>query len=124
MLSEFAFEDFGASQLPTVVEAVLPIGPLAVPISREGKVAGEAIRVPRHEIRNKNNASVSTDNFLNPAFAWLSAGSFKRDLIGENLELALVQNPLATNPLPHKIFGADREYVVEIDEGSFTLRRI
>ena len=126
MLSDFAFEDLGVSQLPTAVEAVLPIGPLAVPISSDGKQTGDAIRVPRFEIKNRNNATVATNNFLNPEYANVSAlmGSFKRDLVHENLELVVVHNPLAAVPLPQGILGAHKEYSVELNGDYFTLRRV
>jgi hypothetical protein len=126
MLSDFAFEDLGISQLPTAIEAVLPIGALAVPITPDGKQAGDAIRMPRFQLQNANNAPVSTDNFLNPDYASVSAlmGSFKRDLVHENLELVVVHNPLAAVPLPQGILGAEKEYVVELEGDYFTLRRI
>jgi len=125
MLHDFAFEDRGASRLPTAVEAVLPFGPLAVWIDPSGQMRGEPERIPRFSIENRNNAAIPTDNFLSRGYDNVSAlmGSHKKDLLTD-LAIVAIHNPHARNPLPTGILGASEEYVVELGGDYFTLKRI
>ncbi len=125
MLHDYAFEDKGASQLPTAIEAVFPIGLLAISIDPSGKLKGEAVRMPRFQIQNKNNSAVPTDNFLNPAYSNISAlmGSHRKDSLG-GLDAVLIHNPYAVHPLPKGILGAALEYEALVDGEYFTLKRI
>ncbi len=122
-LCEFAINDRGISQMPFAVEATFPIGPIAVPISRDGRTDGEARRIPRYSIRNANGAEVPTDSFLNPRYGNVSAviGAVKWDML-QPLPLTVVHNPLAAVPLPREIFAATKEYVADDHGEEFLLR--
>jgi hypothetical protein len=124
-LSDFPGDDNGISQLPFAVEAVFPVGPLAVPITPEGRLAGEAANVPRFSIRKPSGANVPTTNFLDSLYANVSAimGTNRRDMINGVLPLTVVHNPLATTPLPRTLLRAYKEFVAD-DNGddSYTLR--
>jgi hypothetical protein len=113
-LCDFAIDDRGISQMPFAVEATFPVGPIAVPISLDGRADGEARRIPRYSIRNANGAEVPTDSFLNPRYANVSAviGAIKWDML-QPLPLTVVHNPLAAVPLPREIFATTKEYVAD-----------
>jgi hypothetical protein len=123
-LSDFAVDDLGISQLPFAVEAVFPVGPLAVPITNEGQPSGNAGNVPRHTIQKSNGQDITTGNFLSPSYANVSAiiGCYKKDMVNGTLPLTLVHNPLANVPLPRGIFGANKEYVAD-DKGDHYIVR-
>jgi hypothetical protein len=82
-LSDFAIDDNGISQMPFAVEATFPVGPIAVPISHEGRIDGEAQRIPRYSIQSAKGAEVRTDSFLNPLYENVSAliGCVKWDML-------------------------------------------
>lgn len=115
-LSYFPAEDYGISQMPFVVEAVFPIGPIAVRLTREGQLAGSSFHTRRHSVTKPTGAQVSTDNFLNPEYAGISAaiGCSRRDMRDGNLHLIMAHNPLAT-PLPVGLLGAEMEYAAQKD---------
>jgi hypothetical protein len=116
----------GRSSIPFAVAAVFPIGPIAIPITRDGKPDGELANVPRYTIQKRNNcASVPTDNFLNPYYANISAimGYWRKDMLnGSLLPLTLVHNPLAPIPLPRAILSAKKEYVADQEGDHYVLR--
>lgn len=116
MLSNFPVEDYGISQMPFVVEAVFPIGPIAVRLTREGQLAGSSFHTHRHSVTKPTGVQVSTDNFLNPEYAGISAviGCSRRDMRDGNLHLIMAHNPLAA-PLPVGLLGAETEYVAQKD---------
>jgi hypothetical protein len=119
-------QDNGITQLPFAVEAVFPVGPLAVRVDRnDGRVVGDAYHTARFRIDNRNGAPVPTDNFFNPVYANVSAiVGCGRSHMCDGLQLAVVHNPLARVPLPHGLLGANKEYIAE-DEGEFySLRRL
>ncbi|MGE3701813.1 MAG: hypothetical protein AB7G08_23945 [Hyphomicrobiaceae bacterium] len=123
-LSDFAVSDHGISQLPFAVEAAFPIGPLGVPISRDGEIAGEAKHIPRFNIRKHQTATVPTGIFLDPSYANVSAvmSAYQRDTIRQPLALTMVHNPHATAPLALGFLGALREYFAEQQEDGYSLR--
>jgi hypothetical protein len=123
-LSDWATDDVGISQLPFAVEAVFPIGPLAVPVTRDGRVDGEPANVPRYAIRKASGADVSTANFLDARYANVSAiiGCNRRHMLSGPLPLTVVHNPLARVSLETGIVGATKEYVA-IDKGDSYLVR-
>ncbi len=116
----------GSSGIPFAVAAVFPIGPIAVPITPDGKPDGEPTNVPRYTIQKPNScASVPTDNFLNPHYANISAimGYWRKDMLNASLlPLTLVHNPLATIPLPRAILSAKKEYVADQEGDRYVLR--
>jgi type I restriction enzyme S subunit len=122
-LADWSADDNGVSRMPLAVEATFPIGPIAVPISRDGRSDGEATRIPRYSIENANGAEVRTDSFLNPLYANVSAviGVVKWDML-ELLPLTVVHNPLAAVPLPTEIFAATKEYVADDCGDDYLLR--
>jgi type I restriction enzyme S subunit len=123
-LQDYAPHDLASSRLPFAVEAVFPIGPIAFPITPAGEPDGEPRHVPRYTIRKPNGSPVRTDNFLDPRFANVSAivGYWKRDMLNGGLHLTLVHNPLATNPLPRGVLGAQKEYVAEPEGDHYVLQ--
>jgi type I restriction enzyme S subunit len=116
-LADWSADDNGVSRMPLAVEATFPVGPMAVPISPDGRIDGEARRIPRHSIANANGSEVRTDSFLNALYANVSAviGCVKWDML-KPLPLTVVHNPLAGVPLPREIFAATKEYVAD-DQG-------
>jgi type I restriction enzyme S subunit len=123
-LSDFAMDDLGISQMPFAVEAVFPIGPLAVPVSMDGEPAGKPERVPRYMIRNHNGTDIPTGNFLDPHYANVSAimSSYRKEMADGELPLTLVHNPLATVPLPTGVLGANKEYIAEEHGDCYVVR--
>jgi len=125
-LSDFAVDDLGISQLPFAVEAVFPVGPIAVPITRDGQLSGEPTRIPRYAIRKPSGSAVSTANFLNPLYANVSAvmGCYRRDMIDGVLPLTIVHNPLASACLPRGVLGATKEYVADDQGDDYLVRQL
>lgn len=105
----------GISQLPFAVEAVFPVGPIEVAINRETMETIDIRHSHRVRIGKPSGAEVRTDSFLNPDYAGVSAllGSSAglNAVCGNEAPIVVVHNPLAKNPLPVGIFGADQEYV-------------
>ena len=122
-LADWSIDDNGISRMPLAVEATFPVGPIAVPISRDGLIDGEATRVPRYSIQNANGAEVRTDSFLNPLYANVSAvlGCVKWDML-KALPLTLIHNPLAHVALPREIFRTTKEYVADEQGDDYLLR--
>jgi type I restriction enzyme S subunit len=123
-LSYWQVDDLGISQLPFAVEAVFPVGPIAVQIGRDGRIAGQAAHTTRFAIRKSNGADVPTGNFLDPLYANVGAvlGCTRSNLLNGGLSLSVVHNPLATAPVPVGILGAAKEYVAEDDGDDYLLR--
>ena len=121
-LSDFAWNDLGVSRMPFAVEATFPVGPIAVPITADGRIAGEATRTTRRSIQKPNGAPVRTDNFLDARYANVSAimGCNRKDML-KDLSLTVVHNPLALVPLPREIFGASKEFVADDDGDHYLL---
>lgn len=116
--------DSGISQLPMAVEAVFPIGPLAVQLSRDGKMIGQPTRVFRPSLRKQNGSEVPTDNFLNPEYSGISAviACSRIDMLNDrDLGLVQVYNPLARCPLNRGVLGAASEYWAEEDNQGYIL---
>ncbi len=114
-LSDWDVDGNGISQLPLVMEAVFPIGPLGVPITHEGKIDGPAQHISRFAVKKLNGSEIQTANFLDPRFANVSAvvQGHQKDMFEKDLVLSTVHNPLASNPLPISLFGTCREFVSE-----------
>jgi hypothetical protein len=125
-LSDFAMDDLGISQLPFAVEAVFPIGPLGIPITSDGQPAGEPNHIPRYTIQNHNRTDISTDNFLDPRYANVSAimSCYRKEMADGELPLTIVHNPLATAHLPTGILGANKEYVAEVRSDHYIVRSV
>ena len=111
-------EPRGVSQLPWAVEAVFPIGPLAVDINKRTGEHSTLYTSERWTVRKLNRADVQTDSFLRQENHYISAvvgcSLLWKDLPG--YEMSVVHNPFADNRFPHKRFGADWEYVCEFGE--------
>jgi hypothetical protein len=125
-LSEFSFDDHGVSQLPFAVESVFPIGPLAIPISKDAKMEGNPTRMLRYSIKKSNGADIPTANFLNPEFSRISGiiGCVQRQVVNEDPQLTLVNNPLAEFALPPTVFGGVAEYCATKQDEEFLLERV
>jgi hypothetical protein len=132
-LSEFATDDLGISQLPFAIEAVFPVGPIAVPISQDGHPDGDAVHIARYVIQKSNplsedesnGASVPTTNFLDPCYAGVSGviGGYQREMLDGVLRITVVHNPLATANLPTGILSATKEYIAD-DKGDHYVVRL
>jgi hypothetical protein len=112
-LSSFP-ETRGISRMPFGVEAVFPVGPLAVKVDRETGRLGEAFISNRFHITNANNADIPTTFFVNPAHSGVSAliGCAQDRRHGSSLKLHVVHNPLAAVQLPiGSIGGSDDEWL-------------
>ncbi len=123
-LQDYAMNDLGSSGLPFAVEAVFPIGPIAFPITPEGKPVGGPVNLRRDTIQKPNNSPVLTANFLDPNYANVSAiiGYWRKDMLDEGILLTVVHNPLATISLPKAILGAKKEYVAAQEGDRYVLR--
>lgn len=106
---------FGISQFPFAAEAVFPIGPYQVQVSRENLEIVQRGHSVRFHIEKSNGALVPTSMFLDTRFAGVSAiwaveldGS---SVVGNHEPTAIIHNPLACNPIPGGFLSADDEYV-------------
>tara|TARA_R110002051_G_scaffold297604_1_gene364061 strand:+ start:172 stop:975 length:804 start_codon:yes stop_codon:yes gene_type:complete len=126
-------EDFGISQWPYAVEAVFPIGPVAVSLNRTTLESSEAYQSQRFAITNKNGAEIPTTIFTDPKNAHISAIVGASALFepaaneGSNpatVSFVTVNNPYARNPLPKGWLPNALEYYAEIDSaGDLLLSR-
>jgi hypothetical protein len=125
-LSDWDIDGNGISQLPLAMEAVFPIGPLGVPISRDGNLDGPARNIPRFSVKKQNGSEVETFAFLDPRFANVSAvmQAHQKDLHEKDLVLSTVHNPLATNQLPTGLFGVRKEFVAQAEGDGYQLRDV
>jgi hypothetical protein len=123
-LSDFDIDGNGISQYPLAMEAVFPIGPIAVPILVDGAM-GPAQIVPRYRLKKASGVDISGALFLNPAFANVSAVTqcYQRD-IRDGLFLASIHNPLAASPLPHGALHPCKEFVADQEGDSYTIRDV
>lgn len=114
-LSDFDFDGNGISQYPLSMEAVFPIGPLAVSITPDGKIDGPAQNVPRFAVSKAIGTEIETANFLCPVFAGVSAvvQAHQRHMHEQKLILSTIHNPLAANRLPTGLFGSYKEFVAK-----------
>lgn len=120
-------ETRGISMLPYAVEAVFPVGPLAVNINKRTLEHSELYNSERRFVRKPSGANVSTDSFLNQENRYISA------IVGcsncwtplpEYHEMSIVHNPFADNRFPDKQFGAKFEYVYEFGQHEDSIRCI
>jgi hypothetical protein len=124
-LSSLAQEK-GPSGLALAVEAVFPVGPWAFPILEKDGRLGEPFRSVRPFIKKENHAEVRVDNFLDAAYAGVSAllGCSTCYAPDGGLELVVVHNPLAHNRLPVGFLGTTTEYLAEQTSAGCELRPI
>nr|WP_298688071.1 hypothetical protein [uncultured Dongia sp.] len=124
-LGDYFVDGNGISRLPRIVEAVLPIGPMGIPVRPDGTL-GPAEQMFRPSVRDSNGAIVRTDNFLLQEYAIISAaiGAVSKDMLNDRISLSLIHNPLGTNPIPLSSLGVTDEYSAAIDDGSLVLNRV
>jgi type I restriction enzyme S subunit len=121
------YQDNGISQMPFAVEAVFPVGSLAVRVNRnDGRIVGDAYHTARFSVEKPNGAPVPTDSFFNRAYSNVSAvlGCGRGHMLHGGLPLAVVHNLLAKVPLQHGILGANKEFVPEDEGDAYSLRRL
>lgn len=118
-LSDWDIDGCGISQFPLSMEALFPIGPIAVPITPKGEQAGPSMNVSRHSIEKATGAKVPTTNFLNPEFANVSAvvQAHQKDMHEKELVLALIHNPLANHQLSGSALRPQKEFVATSQGG-------
>ena len=116
----------GISMLPYVVEAVFPIGPLAVNINKRTLEHSDSYNSERRFVQKPSGANVSTDSFLNQENRYVSAvvGCSNCWSSCEYYEMSIVHNPFADNQFPYKRFGAKFEYVYEFGQHEDSIRSI
>jgi hypothetical protein len=118
----------GISQFPFPVEALLAVGPYELKIDRETLETVGAGHQQRISILNKNDAEVRTNTFFDPEYAAISAvlGITLREeaVLGRPYRNALVYNPLATVPLPHKLLTSQEHWVCDVKPDSYTIHRL
>lgn len=103
--------DHGISQYPLALEAVFPIGPLAIPVNRKTGGIGKPVTSARFSIRNANGSPVPTTPFVDPNYAGVSAVlAYSRDRSSNpSLPAYVVHNPFARVPVPFGVLGRDVE---------------
>ena len=123
-LSDWDPDGNGISQYPLSMEAVFPIGPLAVSITSNGKIDGPAQNMPRFAVRKASGTEIETANFFAQDFAGVSAviQAHQRDMHEKNLVLSTIHNPLAVNKLPVGLFGVYKEFVAERQDDAYRIR--
>jgi type I restriction enzyme S subunit len=101
----------GNSRLPFAVEATLPVGPVGFAITEAGKISGEMRHTVRFSVKNRNNADVPTDSFLNPDYSGVSAvmGCTSEWSYEPNFKVAIAHNPHPRAKLPLDVFGSHGE---------------
>lgn len=125
-LSDWDVDGAGISQLPLSMEAVFPVGPLAVAITPEGRLAEHAEHSTRFSVQKTSGAHIQTYNFLDPAFAGISAilQGHQKDIFNKPLILSEIHNPLATHRLPLRVFSSSAEFVAEEKGDDYQVRDV
>lgn len=125
-LSDWDVDGNGISQLPLALEAVFPVGPLGVPITPDGQLAGQAHNIPRFSVAKASGLDIQTYNFLDSKFAGISAvlQGHQKDIYNKPLVLSAMHNPLATAPCPRALFGAYKEFVATENPDGYALRDV
>ena len=105
----------GISQFPFAVEAAFAIGPYQLHIDRESLLTVKENYQHRPYLKKSTGADVPAYTFLDERFAAVSA-IWATDfddcsVLGNQMALAIVHNPLATHPLPVNLLPAWSEYV-------------
>ncbi|MGI0133523.1 MAG: hypothetical protein ACREBW_01000 [Candidatus Micrarchaeaceae archaeon] len=118
----------GISQFPFPVEALFAVGPYAVTINRKTLKTVSAGHQKRLFVMNHNQAKVQANTFLDPEYASVSAVlgiTLREDVVlGRPHTNALVYNPLATNPLPHKLLTSQEHWVCDVGPEEYTVHRL
>ena len=108
----------GLSQLPYAVEAVYPVGPIAVPIDKETREFGTPYLSNQWAIKSAKGKPIPTSMFVNKKYADVSAVIACTSDRSEEpiLPLDVVHNDFAKVGIPRGMFGpkAD-EWVTEPD---------
>lgn len=125
-LSDWDPDGNGISQYPLSMEAVFPIGPLAVSLTPDGKIDGPAQNVPRFAVRKTSGKEIETAIFLTQDFAGVSAviQAHQRDMHEKNLILSTIHNPLSVNKLPVGLFGVYKEFVAKEHDDGYQIRDV
>ena len=125
-LSDWDPDGNGISQYPLSMEAVFPIGPLAVSLTPDGNIDGPAQNVPRFAVRKASGKEIETATFLTQDFVGVSAviQAHQRDMHEKNLILSTIHNPLAVNKLPVGLFGVYKEFVAKEHDDGYQIRDV
>ena len=109
----------GISQFPFAVEAAFAVGPYQLHIDKESLTVVGSNYQHRPYLKKTSSADVPAYTFLDERYAAVSAiwaADFDDcSALGNQKALAVVHNPLATNPLPEKFLPAWEEYVATPD---------
>jgi hypothetical protein len=124
-LSDWDVDGNGISQYPLSIEAVFPVGPIAVPIDPDGRL-GQARNSSRYTVPKTSGKGIQTDNFLDPRYAGVSAlvQAHQKDMYEKALSLAVIHNPLAAEKLPVGLFAAHKEFVPEHQGDQYQIRDV
>ena len=103
--------------IPRIVRCLLPIGHEVVHIDRTTGAAVDRSFVYQAQITKRSGSDVSTDLFLDPAYASISGVLYSRahelNYGTAGQDFVFCQNPLAAAPLPHGWLPVGVEYWVE-----------
>jgi len=110
---------YGLSQFPFAVEAAFAVGPYQFNIDKESLTVVGSNYQHRPYIKRTLGEDVSAYTFLDERYVAVSA-IWATDFddcsgLGNQKALAVVHNPLATNPLPVKFLPSWEEYVATPD---------
>lgn len=109
------------NSLPFFVQAFLPIGAPTVVLSKTTGKAVDSFYAFRNSVAKATGASVCTADFLDPAYAFVSAVLHSgADCVNHSRALgddfAVLHNPRAVHPLEHSMFAWCDQYVFEADQ--------
>lgn len=128
-LSGFWPTPHGVSQMPWAVEVVFPVGPRYAEFFR-GTDEVRWGQSERHEVSNRNGATVGLYPFITPECAGISALVTCVDGCPSEggLQLYIAHNPVAAVPIPTGLFGnaAEEWEAVQVNgvSGEFSLRQL
>ena len=115
-------------EVPRIAQAVFPFGEIFVQLEATTGTVIRSGREYRPAIAKSSGSVVSTDLFLDPQYAAISAIFFSsagisNPPIAPGADIIVVHNPLATNPLERGWLGCGAEYVLEARKTAYELVR-
>jgi type I restriction enzyme S subunit len=114
------------AEMPRILKAVFPLGALQFVLNRGTKAFTGSRHQFRPSITKGSGAGVSTELFVNDQCSGVSAvmHSYANACMTAQplgVDFILVHNPLAANPVPHRLIRSTREYFATPIEDGYTL---
>lgn len=116
----------GISQGPTIIEAVYPVGPIAIKLNTDTMKPVDSYTSYRPRIEKTTqttNVQVNTDNFLTDTYYNISAVLSGLSCFSHTT-YTLVHNFKTLNPLHPKKFNVDKEYIAIVKQDYLELTDI